>query len=202
MLNLLRPASCAHVRVGEAEPGCPWSHTESHTGSDLSCVAPFLINSKNWEEKQQFTVLFWEISSWCLESIMETLWEFFSIMDKQEWNHSFDLGTSYRSWLHRIKYHSHTIIICLRLESTLRSPSSMGRAAPYQIRLPRAPSTLALNVSSDGTPTASLGKLCPCLTVLWVTNFLLMSNLNLPSFSLALQLHNYTFTGTTHFKVN
>jgi len=36
---------------------------------------------------------------------------------------------------------------------------AIGRIAPHRLRLPRAPSTLALNISRDGIPTASLGKL-------------------------------------------
>jgi len=34
----------------------------------------------------------------------------------------------------------------------------MGRAATQQLRLPRAPSNLALSSSRDGAPTASLGS--------------------------------------------
>lgn len=33
----------------------------------------------------------------------------------------------------------------------------LGRAAPYQLRLPRAPFILVLNVSSDGASTVPLG---------------------------------------------
>ena len=46
------------------------------------------------------------------------------------------------------------------------------------------PSNLALNTSSDGASTTSLGNLFQCLTTLPVQNFFLTSNLNLPSFSL------------------
>ena len=53
-----------------------------------------------------------------------------------------------------------------------------------QIRLPRAPSNLVLNDFRDGAPTASQGSLCQCLTTLWVKNYSLTSNLNLPSSSL------------------
>ena len=35
-------------------------------------------------------------------------------------------------------------------------PSAVGRAATQQLRLPRAPSSLALNASRDGAPTAPL----------------------------------------------
>ena len=37
-------------------------------------------------------------------------------------------------------------------------PPAMGRAAPHQLRLPRAPSHLALSACRDGAPTASLGS--------------------------------------------
>lgn len=43
---------------------------------------------------------------------------------------------------------------------------------------------LALNTSSNEISTASLGNLFQCLTTLIVENFFLMSDLNLPSFSL------------------
>ena len=79
------------------------------------------------------------------------------------------------------------IIEWLRLEGTLKiiqfQPSAMGRAATHQIRLPRAPFNLTLNVSRDGTATASLGSLCQFLTTLSVKNFFLPSNLILFSFS-------------------
>ena len=52
------------------------------------------------------------------------------------------------------------------------------------IRLPRALSSLALNVSRDGASTTTLGSLCQCLTTLTVKYFLCKSSLNLPSFSL------------------
>jgi len=51
--------------------------------------------------------------------------------------------------------------------------------------LSRAPSNLALSASRNRTPTASLGSLCLCLTALWIKNFILISNLNLSSFSLS-----------------
>jgi len=47
----------------------------------------------------------------------------------------------------------------------------------------RAPFSLTLNVSRDGTSTTSLGSAFQCLTTLIVKNFF-MSSLNLPSFSL------------------
>ena len=42
----------------------------------------------------------------------------------------------------------------------------ISRAATYQIRAPKAPSNLALNISRDGTSIASLGSLCQGLTTL------------------------------------
>jgi len=50
-------------------------------------------------------------------------------------------------------------------------PPALGRAAPHQLGLPRPPSNLASSTSRDRAPTAS---------------FLLISNLNLPSFCLKL----------------
>ena len=52
--------------------------------------------------------------------------------------------------------------------------------APHQLRLPRAPSSLALSTSRDGAPTASLGNTFLCLTTVTVKSFFLMSKLNLP----------------------
>jgi len=60
----------------------------------------------------------------------------------------------------------------------------MGRDIFRYTRLLRAPSNLALNTSGEGAATASPGNLFQCLTTLMVKNFFLISNLNLPSFSL------------------
>ncbi|KAK4825513.1 hypothetical protein QYF61_000026, partial [Mycteria americana] len=54
------------------------------------------------------------------------------------------------------------------------------------IRLIKAPSNLALNTSREGVSTTFLGNLFQCRTTLTVKNFFLISNLNLPSFSLKL----------------
>jgi len=54
----------------------------------------------------------------------------------------------------------------------------------HQTRVLRAPSNLALNTASEGAATAFLASLCQCFTTLMVKNFFLISNLNLPSFSL------------------
>ena len=43
-------------------------------------------------------------------------------------------------------------------EITQPQPPAAGKAAPYQLRLPRAPSNLALSASRDGASTASLGS--------------------------------------------
>ena len=51
-------------------------------------------------------------------------------------------------------------------------------------RLPRAIPSLALNASRDGVSTTSLGNLFQHATTLWVKNFFLISNLNLPCPSL------------------
>jgi len=42
----------------------------------------------------------------------------------------------------------------------------------------RAPSSLTLNVSKDGSPTTSLGNLCQSLIALTVKNFFLISSLD------------------------
>jgi len=48
----------------------------------------------------------------------------------------------------------------------------------------QSPSRLTLSVLRDGASTASLGNLCQCLTILIVRSIFLISNLDLPSFSL------------------
>jgi len=53
-----------------------------------------------------------------------------------------------------------------------------------QIRLLRAPSSLAWNVSRDGASPTALGNLCQSFTIRIVKNFFLISSLNLLSFSL------------------
>ena len=63
-------------------------------------------------------------------------------------------------------------------------PPPMCRVTNHQTRLPRATSSLALNASRDGASTTSLGNLFQCDTTLWVKNFFLISNLNLPCLSL------------------
>jgi len=63
-------------------------------------------------------------------------------------------------------------------------PPAMGRDSFHQTRLLRAPFNLALNAAREGAATASLSNLCQGLTTLRVKNFLLISNLDLPFFSL------------------
>jgi len=62
----------------------------------------------------------------------------------------------------------HRITEWLELEGTLKliqfQPPAVGRAGPRQLRLPRAPSNLALNSSRGGASTASLGSLCQSLS--------------------------------------
>jgi len=64
------------------------------------------------------------------------------------------------------------------------NPSATGRDPFHQPRVLQAPYNLALNTAREGTATASLGNLFQCFTTLMVKNFFLISNLNLPSFSL------------------
>jgi len=48
---------------------------------------------------------------------------------------------------------------CLwELEAHPVLPPAVGRAATQQLRLARAPSSLALDMSRDGAPTSSLGS--------------------------------------------
>jgi len=76
------------------------------------------------------------------------------------------------------------IIVSLALEGTSESHlvhfpcNDQGHHS--LIRLPKALSRLALNVSRGGASTTSLGNLFQCLTTLTVEDFFLMSNLNLP----------------------
>jgi len=60
----------------------------------------------------------------------------------------------------------------------------MGRDLFDQLRVLRAPCSVALNSARERTATTSLGNLGQDLTTLMVKNFFLISNLNLPCFSL------------------
>jgi len=60
----------------------------------------------------------------------------------------------------------------------------MVRDPFHQPRVLQAPSNLALSTAREGAATASLGNLGQGLTTLRVKNFFLISDLNLPSFSL------------------
>jgi len=64
------------------------------------------------------------------------------------------------------------------------NPPAISRDPFHQPRVLRAPSSLALDISSDGAATASLGSLGQGLTTLMGKNFFLISHLNLPSVSL------------------
>jgi len=85
---------------------------------------------------------------------------------------------------------NHRLTECFGLERTFRGhlvqPPAMSRDIFNQTRLLRAPSNLTLNVSRDGALTTSLGNICQGFTTLMVKNFLLISSVNLPSFSLKL----------------
>jgi len=63
-------------------------------------------------------------------------------------------------------------------------PPAMGRDIFKEIRVLRALSNLAWNVSRDGASPTTLGNLGQGLTTLNVKNFFLRSSRNLPSFSL------------------
>jgi len=62
----------------------------------------------------------------------------------------------------------------------------MGRDTFHYTRSFKTPSNLVLNTSKEGAFTTSLGNLLMCLTILIVKHLFLISNLNLPSFSLKL----------------
>ena len=55
-------------------------------------------------------------------------------------------------------FRDHRIIEWLVGRELKALPPAMGRAASHQLRLPRAPSNLALSTSMDGASTASLGS--------------------------------------------
>jgi len=61
---------------------------------------------------------------------------------------------------------------------------AISRDIFHQTRLLRAPSNLAFNTAREGAATVSLGSLGQGLTTVMGKNFFLISNRNLPSFSL------------------
>ena len=65
------------------------------------------------------------------------------------------------------------------LEAIWSISPAVNRDTHSSIRLRRAPSSLTLNVSRDGSSTTSLGNLCQSLITLIIKNFSI-SNLNLP----------------------
>ncbi|NXD71520.1 TRPC1 protein, partial [Eolophus roseicapillus] len=73
------------------------------------------------------------------------------------------------------------VLSYLRLFFMYTTSSILG---PLQTMSPKALSNLALNTARDGAFTISLGSLFQWLTTLTVKNFLLISNLNFPCFSL------------------
>ncbi|KAK4828375.1 hypothetical protein QYF61_026113 [Mycteria americana] len=78
--------------------------------------------------------------------------------------------------------------ICLpspvQMASSRKKVSSFTLPSQLRIRFLKAPSIQTLNPFSDGASITSVGNLFPYLTTLIVKKFFLMSNLNLPSFSL------------------
>jgi len=65
------------------------------------------------------------------------------------------------------KYENLNKLPCFVAEFTSNSLQSKVPIS-HQIRLPRAPSSLALNAPTGGATTAFLGSLCQCLTTLSV----------------------------------
>ena len=82
---------------------------------------------------------------------------------------------------------NHRTIEWLGLEGTLKTIQfqslAVSRTATHQLRLPRAPSNLALTTSRDGAHTASLGSCASTSLSSRVKNVLLMSIRDLSSFN-------------------
>jgi len=70
------------------------------------------------------------------------------------------------------------------LKDHLVPPPRHGQGLLPPAQVAQSPSNPALNTGREGAATASLGIPGQGLTTLRVKNFLLVSNLNLPSFSL------------------
>jgi len=82
-------------------------------------------------------------------------------------------------------WHNHRITEWFELEGTVQfHPPAKGRDPFHQPRVLKVLSNLALNPAREGAATASLGNLGQGLTTITVKNSFLISNLNLPSFSL------------------
>ena len=96
----------------------------------------------------------------CVAGLMEVL--FISQCDSCEYKHRME-----------VTFKGHVV----------NSPA-INRDTHRHIRLLRDPSSLALRVSRDWASTTSLGNLFQCLTSLTVNEIFLISNLNLPTFSL------------------
>jgi len=76
------------------------------------------------------------------------------------------------------------------LEGTFKGhlvqPPAVSSNIYHWIKLLRAPSNMALNVSRDGASTTSMGNPFQCFTTLTVKTVFLISSLNPPSFHLKL----------------
>ena len=105
-----------------------------------------------------------------------------SFMWKNTKNEHYHVALSYMPLVAlSLSSYNHRIIERFIEDHVVLTPA-VGRDTFHQIRLLKAWSNLALNTSSEGASTASLGNLC--FTTLKVKNLFLISNLNLPSFSL------------------
>jgi len=98
------------------------------------------------------------------------------------------IGTTHPPTIPVTSSKGHRITERFGLEGTFRGhlaqPPAVSRDISSSIRLPRAPSNLAFDVSRDGASTTSLGNPFQCFTTLIVKNFFLISSLNLPSLGL------------------
>ena len=87
---------------------------------------------------------------------------FWSYVQQKEWeNTQFNLPRNEVEALLKNgrRFESQNGLGCNGPQRALSSnPTAMGRAACHHIRLPRAPSNLALNASRDGAPTTSPGS--------------------------------------------
>jgi len=96
-----------------------------------------------------------------------------------DWDFWFPIGFITESWNHRMVWVGKDL-----KDHLVPTALATGRDTFHQTRLLKAPAYPALNTTREGAATASLGKLCQGLTTLRVKKFFLLSNLNLPSFSL------------------
>jgi len=112
---------------------------------------------------------------------------FWSYVQQKEWeNTQFNLPRNEVEALLKNgrRFESQNGLGCNGPQRALSSnPTAMGRAACHHIRLPRAPSNLALNASRDGAPTTSPGS-CASASPTSQWKFSPISNLKLPSSTL------------------